>query len=86
MTVAALRTAVETAVMEAALRAHYQMHPDTRPSLAEVALALAEQDGSPLAGRPDLLTAAAAAVLVRHPDADGDDVLLWAEAQLALNA
>jgi hypothetical protein len=86
MTVAALRQSIETAVMDAALRVHYEQHPDAKPSLVEVALALAEQDGSPLAERHDLLAAAAEAVLLRHPDADGDDVLLWAEAQLALSA
>jgi hypothetical protein len=44
------------------------------------------QDGSPLAARPDLLAEAAAAVVEGHPDADADDVLLWAEAQLAVSA
>ena len=83
LTASALRTAVETAVMAAALGAHYTQHPAARPTLAEVALALAAQDGSPLATRPDLLEQAAVAVLHRHPGADADDVLLWAEAQQA---
>ncbi len=78
---AALRSTLETAVMEAALEAHYTQHPATRPTLAEVALALAAQDGSTLADRPELLEQAAAQVLARHPGADADDVLLWAEAQ-----
>lgn len=86
MTAMALRQALETLVMETALRLHYEQHPEARPSLAEVALALAAQDGSPLAERADLIEAAAGAVVVRHPDADGDDVLLWAEAQLAVSA
>jgi len=86
MTVAALRQSIETAVMDAALGAHYEQHPEAKPSLVEVALALAEQAGSPLAGRVDLLTAAAEAVVARRPDADGDDVLLWAEARLARSA
>jgi hypothetical protein len=86
MTATALRQALETLVMETALRLHYEQHPDVRPSLAEVALALAAQDGSPLAERVDLIEAAAAAVVARRPDADGDDVLLWAEAQLAVSA
>lgn len=86
MTAAALRQAIETIVMETALGLHYEQHPEAKPTLAEVALALAAQDGSPLAERPDLVEAAAAAVLVRHPGADGDDVLLWAEAQLAMSA
>ncbi|CCG03602.1 hypothetical protein [Blastococcus saxobsidens] len=81
LTATALRAAIETAVMDAALRAHYRAHPDARPELAEVARALAAQDGSPLADRPDLLEQAAAEVTARHPDADADDVLLWAEAQ-----
>lgn len=84
MTAAALRRALETAVMAAALEAHHQQHPDTRPTLAEVALALAAQDGSPFAQRPDLVERAATEVVARHPDADADDVLLWAEAQQAL--
>jgi hypothetical protein len=78
---AALRSTLKTAVMEAALEAHYTQHPATRPTLAEVALALAAQDGSTLADRPELLEQAAAQVLARHPGADADDVLLWAEAQ-----
>ncbi|HSL56783.1 MAG TPA: hypothetical protein VK866_02975 [Acidimicrobiales bacterium] len=84
MTATALRRALETLVMEHALRLHYDEHPHARPSLAEVARALAAQDGSPLADRPDLIESAAVAVLARHPDADADDVLLWAEAQLAV--
>ena len=84
LTAAALRRALQTAVTEAALEAHFAQHPHARPSLAEVALALAAQDGSPLADRPELLERAATQVLASHPDADADDVLLWAEAQLAV--
>jgi hypothetical protein len=83
LTAAALRHVVETLVMETALELHYLQHPAAQPSLAEVALALAAQDGSPLAERPDLIADAAHAVLQRRADADADDVLLWAEAQLA---
>ncbi|MFP5376277.1 MAG: hypothetical protein ACLGIO_05780 [Acidimicrobiia bacterium] len=83
---AALRRALETLAMDTALRLHYAQEPAAEPTLAEIALALAAQDGSPLASQPELLAAAAAAVLERRPDADADDVLLWAEAQLALSA
>jgi hypothetical protein len=86
LTAAALRSVLETAVMDAALKAHYQQHPHARPTLAEVALALAAQDRSPLADHPDVIERAAADVIVRHPGADADDVLLWAEAQQALHA
>ena len=86
MAATALRQALETLVMETALRLHYEEHPDAKPTLGEVALALAAQDGSPLASRPDLIAAAADAVTARRPDADADDVLLWAEAQHAVVA
>jgi hypothetical protein len=82
LTAAALRRLLETVVMESALEAHFEQHPDARPSLAEVALALAAQDGSPLADHPELVERAAAQVVERRPDADADDVLFWAEAQL----
>ena len=81
-----LRSAIETAVMAAALEAHYRRAPDARPTLAETALALAAQDGSALAARRELVERAAADVLARRPDADADDVLLWAEAQQAVGA
>jgi hypothetical protein len=86
LTATALQHALETAVMDAALQAHYRQHPDAEPSLAEVALALAAQDGSPLATDPERIDRAAAEVAARHPRADADDVLLWAEAQQALEA
>jgi len=86
MTATALRQRLETIVMDAALRLHYDQHPEVRPTLAEVAQALAQQDGSSLASRPELIEAAARAVSARHPTADADDVLLWAEAQLEMSA
>ena len=45
LTAGALRAALETAVMRAALDEHYRQHPEARPALAEVALAMAEQTG-----------------------------------------
>lgn len=86
LTAGALRVALETAVMRAALDEHYRQHPQARPSLAEVALAMAEQTGSPLAEQPAVLTSAAEQLLTRHPDADAHDVLIWAEAQSLVKA
>jgi hypothetical protein len=77
----ALRSRLEAIVIEAALAAHYDKHPEARPSLAELAIAAAELDGNPLAATPDLIREAAAAIVDRHPDADADDVLIWAEAR-----
>ncbi|CAB4988212.1 unannotated protein [freshwater metagenome] len=82
LTAAALRHALETVVMEAALQMHYEQHPSAEPTLGEIALALALQDASPLADRPDLIASAAVEVAARRPDADADNVLLWAEARL----
>ncbi len=80
LTADALRTRLEAVVIEAALAAHYAQHPAFKPSLAEVAIAAAELDGNPLARNPDLIRAAAAAIIERRPEADADDVLIWAEA------
>lgn len=81
LTAQALRSSLQTALMQATLDEHYRQHPGARPTLAEVALATAEQLGSPLAQEPELLTRAAAQIVEVHPEADAHDVLLWAEAQ-----
>ena len=62
----------ETEAVAAALDAHYAEYPHARPTLAEVALALAEQDGSPLADHPEAFEKAAELLLAR-PDADRFD-------------
>src|ERR1019366_7390564 len=56
---AALRSTLEAIVMQAALDAHYEEHPEARPSLADLAIAAAELDGNPLAQTPELLHQAA---------------------------
>lgn len=81
LTADALRAMLEAVVMRAALEDHYRQHPAIRPTLADLAIAAAELDGHPLAQHPDVLRRAAEQVARRHPDADPDDVLLWAEAQ-----
>lgn len=80
LAVEALRSRLEAIVVEAALAAHYERHPGTAPSLAELAIAAAELDGNPLATQPRLIQDAAEAIIQRRPDADADDVLIWAEA------
>ncbi len=86
LTVAALRTMLEAVAVQAVLDAHYKVHPQARPDLAELAVAAAELDGHPLAGRPELLRQAAETITKTHPDADADDVLLWAEALASVTA
>lgn len=83
LTADALRQLLETVRMQAVLDAHAVAQPSGRPSLAEVALALAEQQGSALAGQPEAIARAAREVVAHRPDADAADVLLWATAQAA---
>jgi hypothetical protein len=74
-----LREQLDGLAWRAALDAHYETHPEDRPSLATVALAAAEQYGSRLAAEPDLIARAAAWVEENRPGGDFDDVLLVAE-------
>ena len=75
-----LRTLLEIVVREAVLERHFEENPELRPTLADLAIAAAELDSNPLAQQPELITQAAAEVQRRHPGADPEDVLLWAEA------
>jgi hypothetical protein len=81
LTTAALRATLEAVVMQAALDEHYDRYPASRPDLGDLAVAVAELDGHPLASDPDRLRQAAAEITGYHPDASPDDVLLWAEAR-----
>jgi hypothetical protein len=81
LTTMALRSALEATVMRAALDEHYAQYPEARPDLADIAIATAELDGNPLALDPDRVRRAAAEVTAAHPDAEPEDVLLWAEAR-----
>jgi hypothetical protein len=78
LTVRGLRDALEAFAQRAVLDAHYRAHPAARPDLAEVALAAAEIDANPLAGRPDLIRRAAKDVKALKDDPTPDDVLLYA--------
>lgn len=80
----ALRSRLEAVVLQAALDSHYRDDPSARPSLGDLAIAAAELDGHALATRPDVLRRAAGAIVESRPDADADDVLLWAEAQASM--
>jgi len=81
LTAAALRARLEAAVMQAVLDDHFRQYPEARPSLGDLAVAAAELDGHPLAGEPARIRQAALEVASRHPDAEPEDVLLWAEAR-----
>lgn len=78
--VRALRERVEVFAARRALEEHYELYPDARPTLSELALATAELDGNPLAREPELLERAAHEVVVVRPDASPDDVLIYAAA------
>lgn len=76
--VAAVRDRIDAFAQRLALDLHYQRVPAARPSLVEVALAAARLDGDPLAGDVPLLRRAADEVVSTKPDADADDVLVYA--------
>lgn len=59
---------------------HGEVISNREPSLAEVAVAAAQLDDSPLADELDLLRRAADEVVRLKPDADADDVLVYAAA------
>ena len=81
LTTVALRSALEAVLMQAVLDDHYARYPDTRPDLADLAIAAAELDGHPLAAEPERVRSAAAELSARHPHPEPEDVLLWAEAR-----
>ena len=86
LTVDALRRMLEQAAFDIGLELFYEASPASRPSLAEVACALAVLEESEFAGMDDEITRAAEEVFARHPDAEPKDVLLWLEAQKACKA
>jgi hypothetical protein len=81
LTTMALRSALEAAVMRAALDEHYAQFLEARPDLADIAIATAELDGNPLAADPDRIRRAAAEIAAARPHPEPEDVLLWAEAR-----
>lgn len=81
LTTMALRATLEAALTQAALDEHYAQYPETRPKLADLAIAAANLDGNPLAADPERIRRAAAELASVHPDPDPDDVLIWAEAR-----
>lgn len=77
-----LRASLNAFAQRLALDEHYAGHPAAQPALHEVAHALAVMDRSPLAEREDLLRQAESEVRAHKPEADADDVLLWAASLL----
>jgi len=77
----ALRSLLEATVGLAVLELHYEEYPQFRPTLANLAVVAAEWDGNPLAQQPELIRRYAEEIVQRHPGAEPEDVLLWAEAR-----
>ncbi len=84
MAVAGLRNAIEVALIRASLDAHYDRHPETRPSLGAIAIAIAAQDRHPLAEHPEKILAAAAQAGDRVTTPR--EVLVWADASMHTSA
>jgi len=86
LTVQGLRDALDAIAQRLILDDHYRSYPEARPELAEIALAGAELDGSPLAQRPDLINRAATEILQIVERPTPDDVLIYAAALLSCAA
>ena len=69
---------LEAFAQRLAFEAYYLEFPEARPSITEVALAMAELSEDPLAAHPDLIERAAVEVVARKRDAQPEDVLLYA--------
>lgn len=78
LTVRGLRDLLEAVARRAVLDAHYAVHPEARPDLAEIALAAAQLDGHPLAQRSELVRRAAAEIVAVIDDPTPDEVLSYA--------
>ncbi len=76
--VEAVRDRVEAFAHFLALEEHFTAHPHTRPTLGDLAIAAAELDGHPLADHQEFLRHCADEVAGIRPDANGEDVLLYA--------
>lgn len=83
LTVKGLRDVLEAISWRLVLEEHYRQHPESRPSLVEVAKAAAAVDDNPILDEPELIEEAAAWASEHRPDADGDDVL-WLAMGLSL--
>jgi hypothetical protein len=79
----ALRAVLDAFAQRQALEQTYAERPELRPSLAEVAAALAVLDRSPVADRPDLLARAEQELQAWRPRVSAEDVLVWATSLLA---
>ncbi len=77
-----LRTRLEGIAQLAVLDETYDAHPDLRPTLADLALAAADMDASPVAEHPDVIRHAADILLARGGPVEPDDVLLYASGVL----
>ena len=73
---------LEALAFNCALEDHFTAHPDARPSLLQVAIAGAALTNDPLQHRHDLIELGARRLKARDPEADADDVLLYATALL----
>ena len=82
----AVRSRVEAFAQSLALEEHFAAHPHARPTLGDLTIAAAQLDGHPLADHHEFLRRCADEVAVIRPDADGEDVLLYATGRQVVTA
>jgi len=81
-----VREALRGLVFRSGLEAYLARNPQSRPTLADVAFALAEQERDPLVRElgPEAYQRAAEQIVQDRPDAGPEDVVVWVHAQEAL--
>ncbi len=78
VTVRGLQDALDAFAQRALLDAHFRSHPDARPDLGEISLAMAELEADPLAQHPELIRRAAIDVAAMKDAPLPGEVLLYA--------
>jgi len=73
-----LHGALVDLAQRAMLDDHYRLHPDSRPELAEVTIALAQIDGDPLGSNPRVIRKAITHLRTAGREPTPDEVLLFA--------
>lgn len=83
LTARGLHAALVDVAQRALLDEHYRIHPEARPDLAEVTIALAQLDANPLGDKPRIVRRAIAHLRSSGREPQPEEVLLFAAGLVA---
>ncbi len=83
LTARGLHAALVDVAQRALLDEHYRTHPEARPDLAEVTIALAQIDGDPLGDKPRIIRRAITHLRAAGREPKPEEVLLFAAGLVA---